>query len=115
MDLYVFFVNILSNNEQLSILKLLSINHCKYESHKTNQPHKSFKHTTQDVPWENPPNTEDEKPNNSLSIIDRLGENGLQHISKLPDKRYHLSIKEERSTKTLIMNLPSAQHFNNKS
>ena len=41
------------------------------------------------VPWENPPNTEGEKTNNSLSIIDRLAENGLQHISRYPDKREH--------------------------
>ena len=35
----------------------------------------------QDVPSKNPPNTEDEKPNNSLSIIDRLAENGLPYTS----------------------------------
>ena len=35
----------------------------------------------QDITWENPPNTEDEKPNNSLIIIDRMVENGLQHNS----------------------------------
>ena len=52
----------------------------------------------QNVPSENPPNTEDEKPNNSLSIIDRLAKNGLQHISRFPNKRYHLNNREERST-----------------
>ena len=41
------------------------------------------------VPQENSPNTEDGKLNNSLSIIDRLAENGLQHISRYPDKREH--------------------------
>ena len=51
------------------------------------------------ITWEKPPNAEDEKPNNSLSIIDRLVENGLQHISRLPDKRYHLNSREERSLK----------------
>ena len=49
----------------------------------------------QDVPWENPPNIEDEKPNNSLNIIDtRLTENFLQHISRLIDKREHESIEK---------------------
>ena len=47
-----------------------------YES----QPHKLFNHKRQDIPWENPPNTEDEKPNNYLSMIDRFIENGLQCV-----------------------------------
>ena len=62
-----------------------------------------------------PPNTEDEKPNNSLSMTDRFAENGLQHISRLPDKRYHLSNREERSNATLhkqlyaiVLNFPYA-------
>ena len=44
---------------------------------------------------------EDEKPNNSLSMIDRLAKNGLQHISRFLDKRYHLNSREERSNATL--------------
>ena len=28
----------------------------------------------QEVPWENPPNTEDEKPNNPFSMIDNCRE-----------------------------------------
>ena len=48
----------------------------------------------QDVPCENPPNTKDEKPINSLSIIDRLVENGLQHISIFLDKREHKPIEK---------------------
>ena len=55
----------------------------------------------QDIPWENPPNTEDEKPNNYFSIINRFAEDGLQHISRLSNKRYHLSNREEKSTTTL--------------
>ena len=55
----------------------------------------------QDIPWENPPNTKVEKPNNSLSVIYRFAENGLQHISRFPNKRYHLSSREERSNETL--------------
>ena len=50
----------------------------------------------QDIPSENPPNTEDEKPNNSLSMIDRFVENGSQHISIFPDKRYDHNSREER-------------------
>ena len=46
------------------------------------------------VPWENPPNTEGEKTNNSLSIIDRLAENGLQHISRLLNKIEHREIEK---------------------
>ena len=46
----------------------------------------------QDIPWENPPNTEDEKTNNSLSIIDIFAKNGLQHNNILPDKREHPTI-----------------------
>ena len=69
----------------------------------------------QDIPWENPPNTKDEKPNNSLSMVDRLVENGLQHISRLHDKRQQLNNIEERSTKKSVVNFRSAQHFNNKS
>ena len=75
----------------------------------------------QDIPWENPPNIEDEKPNNSLSIINRFVENGLQHIRIFLDKRYHLSSREERSNVTLkkhlyetILNFPYAYHINNK-
>ena len=41
----------------------------------------------QDMPQENPPNTEDGKPSNSLSIIDRFVENCLQHNNRFPDKR----------------------------
>ena len=74
-------------------LKLLLIKHCIYESHKTNQPHKSFNHKRQDIPWEKTQNTEDEKTNNYLSIIDRFVGNDLQHISRFPDKRCHLSSK----------------------
>ena len=48
----------------------------------------------QDVPWENPQNIEDQKPGIFLSIIDRLAENGLQHISILPDKREHGAIEK---------------------
>ena len=55
----------------------------------------------QDVPLENPPNTEDEKPNNFLTVIDRFAENGLQHIRILPNKRCHLGSIEERSNTTL--------------
>ena len=80
-----------------------------------NQPYKSINHERQDIPWENTPNTDDEKPNNSSSMIDRFAENGLQHIRILPDKRYHLSSREERSNATMqkklyatIMNLPYA-------
>ena len=58
------------------------------------------------VPWEKLPNTVDEKPNNSLSIIDRLAENGLQHISRLLDESYHLRSREERQTKNILINLP---------
>ena len=53
------------------------------------------------IPLENPPNTKDEKPNNYLSMIDRFGENGLQHIRILPDKIYHYNSREERSNVTL--------------
>ena len=66
-----------------------------------NQPYKSINHEREDIPRENPPNTKDEKPTNSLSIIDRFAENGLQHINRFPDKRYHLSSKEERSNVAL--------------
>ena len=58
-------------------------------------------HERQDLPWENNPNTEDEKPNNSLSMIDRFAENDLQHISIFPDKRCHHNNREERSKATL--------------
>ena len=44
---------------------------------------------------------EDEKPINSLSMIDGFGENGLQNIRIFPNKRYHLGIREERSNVTL--------------
>ena len=60
-----------------------------------NQPHKTINHKRQDILWENPLNMEDEKTSNSLTMIDRFVENGLQHISKLPNKRYHLNNKEE--------------------
>ena len=82
-------------------LKILIVNHYIYESHKTNNPHKSFNHKRQDIPWENPPNMEDEKPNNSLSMIDRFVENGLQHIIIFPNKRCHLSSREEKYNTTL--------------
>ena len=66
----------------------------KYKSHKyishINHLHKSINHERQDIPWENPPNMEDEKPINSLSMIDKFVENGLQHISIFPDNIYHL-------------------------
>ena len=39
---------------------------------------------SEDIPWKNPQNTEDEKLNNSLSIIDRFVENGLQHNHIFP-------------------------------
>ena len=45
------------------------------------------------VPQENSPNTEDGKLNNSLSIIDRLTENGIHHISRLCDKRERIAIE----------------------
>ena len=51
--------------------------------------------------WENHSNTEDEKPNNSLSMIDKFVENDLQDISILNDKRYHLNSREDRSNVTL--------------
>ena len=64
---------------------------------------------------------EDEKPINSLSMINRFVENGLQHIiilqhiRILPDKRYHLSSRKDRSNATLqkqqyatVLNLPYA-------
>ena len=64
---------------------------------------------------------EDEKPINSLSMIDRFAENGLQNISRSPNKRYHLSSREERSNATLqkqlyaiVLNFPYAYHINNK-
>ena len=53
------------------------------------------------MPWENTPNMENEKPNNSLSMIDRFAENGSQHISGLLDNRYHHNNREERSNVTL--------------
>ena len=58
--------------------------------------HKSINHKRQDIPWENPPITENEKPGNTLSMIDRFAENGLQDTSRLLDKRYHLNKREER-------------------
>ena len=39
------------------------------------------------IHWENLPNTKDEKPSNSSSMIERFGENGLQQINILHDKR----------------------------
>ena len=47
----------------------------------------------QDIHWETPLNQEDEKPNNSLSIIDIFAKNGLQHNSIFPDKREHGAIE----------------------
>ena len=44
----------------------------------------------------NHPNTEDEKPNNSLSMIDIFVENGLQHISILTNKRDITATLEKR-------------------
>ena len=58
---------------------------------------------------------EDENTNNSLGMIDRFVENGLQHIRKFPDKRYHHINREERSNVTLqkqlyaiVLNFPNA-------
>ena len=47
----------------------------------------------QDIPWENLPNTKNEKPDNSLRIIDRVAKNGLQHNSIFLDKRENLAIE----------------------
>ena len=55
----------------------------------------------QDIPWENPPNKEDEKPITSLSMIYRLVESGLQHMSIFPYKRYHHISREERANVTI--------------
>ena len=55
-----------------STLKHLLINHYIYKFRNTNYPHKSFNHKRQYIPWENPLNMEDKKPNNSLSMIDRF-------------------------------------------
>ena len=77
------------------------INHCIYEYHNINYPYKSSNHKRQYIPWENPPNKEDETPRNYWSMIDRFAENGLQHISKFLDKIYHHSSREERSNVTL--------------
>ena len=79
-----------------------------------NQPHKTINHKRQDILWENPLNMEDEKTSNSLTMIDRFVEDGLQHIRKLPDKRYHLNNKEEIRWYNCMSNLRSAWHFNNK-
>ena len=42
------------------------------------------------------------KPNNYLSMIDRFADNGLQHISRFPDKIYHLGNREYRSNTILL-------------
>ena len=44
---------------------------------------------------------EDEKPNNSLTMIEILADNGLQHIRSFPDKRYGLNSREDISNATL--------------
>ena len=89
--------------------------HRIYESHNTDYPHKSFNHKRQDIAWENHPNTKDENPNHSLSMIDGFANNDLQHITRFPNKRYHLGSREERANTTLysiVLNLPYAYHIN---
>ena len=111
----------LSKTEDAWTLKLLSNNFNTYEFYKSStyeclyQPHKSTNHERQDIPWENPPNMEDEKLKNSLSMIDRFVENGLQHIIIFLDKRYHHNSREERSNVTpqkqlyvIVLNFPYA-------
>ena len=58
---------------------------------------------------------EDEKTNNSFSMIDIFAKNGLQQINKFPDKRYHHNNREERSNINLqkqlyatVLNFPYA-------
>ena len=58
--------------------------------------------------WENSPNTEDEKPSNSLSMIDRFEKNGLQHIRRFPINKYILRIREDIHSYNCVTNLPNA-------
>ena len=53
------------------------------------------------MPLENHPNIEYEKPKNSLSMIDRFAENGLQHISRL-SIRDIISAVEKRFAHTTV-------------
>ena len=45
------------------------------------QSHKTLIQMRQDIPRENPPNMEDEKPNNSFSMIDRFCYQPKWHFS----------------------------------
>ena len=75
-------------------LNALLINQCIYKSDKTNQRHKSFNHKRQDIPWENHPNMEDEKTNNSSSMRDRFVDNGLQHKVYFPIRDITLAVEK---------------------
>ena len=88
-----YYVNVWEKMQDTWTLKLLinKSNSCR--------SHKQFKHTnhsihkTHDAPWENPPNIEDEKYNNPLSMIDNCRE-WFYNTCRLLGKRYQSSTRE---------------------
>ena len=72
--------------------------------------HTNNSSTTQDVPWENPQNNEDEKPIIFSEYDRQIAENDFYTITNFP-------IRENTKQQRIIincMNFPCALHINNK-